>query len=158
MRRVNEIPAEDTRVSNRTRVFAGGMHRTCAMRLSRKTKQSYATERNPRNDFPSYAIYIAFHTCRPRHASFVSAVSTCKNPVWNEAEAWIRARRRSIEWVRVGGISPLWPSWHVATCRNSSSLYRCCGGTMVAGQLIFYGSTRRAWDARGWWIDMRKDE
>lgn len=27
----------------------------------------------------------------------------------------------------------------------------------MAGQLIFYGSTRRAWDARGW-IDMREDE
>lgn len=102
---VNEIPPEDARVSNRARVFAGRMHRTCAMRLSRKTKQSYATERNPRNDFPSYAIYIAFHTCRPRHASFVSAVSTCKNPVWNEAEARIRAQRRSIE--GEGGWNPL---------------------------------------------------
>lgn len=58
---------------------------------------------------------------------------------------------RSIE----GGWNPLLPrpSWHVATCRNSSSLRRRCGGTMMAGQLIFYGSTRRAWDARGLWMN-----
>lgn len=73
---------------NRARVF-----RTCAMRLSRKTEQSYATERNPRNDFPSYMSHVPSFGIR--------AFSTCKNPSGIKP----RLGRRSIE--GEGGISLL---------------------------------------------------
>ena len=99
---MNEIPGR------KTREFQTGAARSqeeciepaqCGL-LPRKTEQSYATGRNPRNDFlPSYAVYIA--RAGPRHASFVSAVSTCKNsPVWNallRKDGW-----RTVD--RVGGI------------------------------------------------------
>lgn len=67
--RVNEIPGR------KTREFQTGVARSqeeciepaqCGL-LPRKTEQSYATGRNPRNDFlPSYAVYIA--RAGPRHA------------------------------------------------------------------------------------------
>lgn len=128
---------------NRARVF-----RTCAMRLSRKTEQSYATERNPRNDFPSYMSHVPSFGIR--------AFSTCKNPSGIKP----RLGRRSIE--GEGGISLLcdrvdtWPRVGIHHPPPPPPP-QCCGGTMMAGQLIFYGSTGRAWDARGW-IDMREDE